>query len=139
MAKSDPHSEWIAATGSFHLAIRDAGIEQAWNALSEGSAGFKSGEQQAADQRKLVFGVKDVERRKQIIHWDRECMRLCITYNQHELQELHRVIREDGRKTRANAVWGAVVLGAGAVLLAGPLLGSYRRTRRCDGRNDTRR
>lgn len=117
MAKLTARDEWLQAQCELEAAKRAAGLENILKDLNQRNAFIASAEENNEEVRQIVFAVPDRELRRQIIHFSRECHRLCRATHEQELLEYQDRQRSGGEHIRRDALWGAVFLGVGAVVL----------------------
>lgn len=132
MNKQTAHDEWLKAQGQLKAAERDAGIEKGLEELNERNAFIASPEKHLNDYRAMVFSVADVELRRRVIHYSRECHRLCRVTALEDLRALQKRCKSGGEQFRRNAFWSAAVGGALSILvsnyywgLPGALIGTF--------------
>lgn len=109
MRKDNVQAEWLAAQNKLKEAKRAAGIElgtEYKNQLNKNDA-----EVELADYRKMIFAIPDLELRRQVIHFSRECHRLCKATTEQGLQELRKRVASGGEGIRRNARWSAIFFG----------------------------
>lgn len=123
MAKKTAHDEWMNARSRLLLAERVAGIEGALTELNDRNAFIASEEQHEQDRRRIVFGVADLARRKDIIRASRDCHRLCRKAGEEELVKMRARAGGGGESIRSGHLWSAIGLGLFAVFVGHSLWG----------------
>ena len=115
--KLSAHDEWMAARSYLQKAEQDAGISDALKELNDRNAHVATPEEHFDQQRGIVFDVADLELRRRVIHWWRECHRLCYAKEEETLSGLQDRVRDRGDKIRSSHLGGAIVMGVAFVLV----------------------
>ncbi len=114
MTNENLRDEWFCARNKLKKAESAAGIEQLSEELNHRSRLVASAD---PDYRQIVFAVPDLELRRQLIHYNRECHRLCRADAEDELEKLEAHLRNDGEHFRRKALSLGVLSAIVAILL----------------------
>lgn len=131
MTKPNLREEWLCAQRLLKESEQKAGIERELSELHQRHAYIDYYDQHASDYRKIVFGISNHDLRRDVIHYSRECHRLCKVVAMEELRELQNLLNNGHESLRQSALIrasiscvAAVILGEQLMSYAGALIGA---------------
>lgn len=113
MAKPTAHEKWVSASSAWCYYENQAGIREDLNKELPyiGHLAHPSNEREREIYRRIIFGVPDLDRRRDVIRASRECFKWALeTYNSEFNARAERII-SGGEPIRRNALLGAIGIG----------------------------
>ncbi len=112
------NEEWDKAISNLKEAEKKAGVDAAVQDLY---GRLQRGPDQTSEYRKIIFGIHDLELRKQVIFWDRECLRLVREVASLELCRLRQQVHANSNSIRNREFWHIAFVGVMAIAVGDAL------------------